>query len=94
MGAVVAAAAAVAQAIRASGAIVRLDPAELARLVERAAASGAEPLVIVSYGGVFAKRYEYLMGYKGLVFYTKTADMLVLPRGCEVMQADKIWIPT
>ena len=82
-------AAMIAQAIKASGAIVRVGYDEFLRLAERA----TEPLVVVSYGGLFAKRYQYLMGYKGLVFYTKSADALPLPRGCEVVQAEQIWIP-
>jgi hypothetical protein len=83
-------AAVVAQATKASGAIVRVEPADFLRLVKR----HAEPLVVVTYGGLFAKRYEYLMGYRGLVFHTKSVDALVLPRDCEVVRADRIWIPS
>lgn len=83
-------AAVIAQAIKASGAIVRVSPADFMRLVERQEA----PLVVATYGGLFAKRFQYLLGYKGLVFHTKTAEALALPRGCEVVQADQIWIPS
>lgn len=86
-------AAIIAEAIKASGAIVRVEPAEFLRLVERALDARQEPLVVGSYGGVIMKRYQYLMGYKGLAFYTKTPDMLQLPRGCEVIAAQTIWIP-
>ena len=82
-------AAMIAQAVKASGAIVRVEPTELLRLLERSDA----PLVVVSYGGLLQKRYQYLTSYKGLVFHTKTPDQLALPRGCEVVSAQQIWIP-
>jgi hypothetical protein len=85
-----AAAAMIAQAVKASGAIVRVEPAEFLRLLDRADA----PLVVVAYGGVLQKRYQYLTGYKGLVFHTKSRDQLVLPRGCDVVSAKQIWIPS
>ena len=83
-------AAIIAQAIKASGAIVRVAPADFQRLVERQEA----PLVVASFGGMLVKRFQYLTGYKGLVFHTKTADALVLPRHAEVVHAEQIWIPS
>ena len=41
-----------------------------------------------------APSFQYLTGYKGLVFHTKTADALVLPRHAEVVHAEQIWIPS
>ena len=32
-----------------------------------------DPLVVVATGGLFTKNYQYLMGYKGLAFYTKSS---------------------
>ena len=83
-------AAVIAQAVKASGAIVRVSPSDFQRLVERQDA----PLVVASYGGLLAKRFQYLTGYKGLVFHTKSAEALVLPRGCDIVHAEQIWIPS
>jgi len=88
-GGAAAAAAAIAQAIKASGVLVRLDPAEFMKIVNRA----PEPLVVVATGGFFTKNYQYLVSYKGLAFYTKSADPLQLPAAAEVIAANGIWIP-
>jgi len=84
-----AAAAAIAQAIKASGAIVRLEPAEFSKLLNRV----REPLVVIAEGGFFGVRYQYLTAYKGLAFYTKSRTPLLLPGGAEVIQAKTVWIP-
>ncbi len=83
------AAAAVAQAIKASGAIVRLEPAEFQKLLHRHDA----PLIVEALGGFRKRTRQYLTSYKGLVFYTKTKDRIVLPSRAEVVLAKKIWIP-
>jgi hypothetical protein len=84
-----AAAAAVAQAIKASGAIVRVEPEEFPYILRRQ----TEPLVVCATGGFFSTSYQYLSSYKGLAFFTKSPAPLSLPNGCEVVQAQKIWIP-
>ena len=84
-----AAAAAIAQAIRASGVLVRVEPAEFLKILLKA----SDPLVISATGGVFAPNYQYLTSYKGLAFYTKSADPLNLPGTAEVVVANKIWVP-
>ena len=84
-----AAAAAIAQAIRASGVLVRVEPPEFLKIARKA----ADPLIVAATGGIFSKNYQYLMGYKGLAFYTKTSDPLSLPAGAEVVAANRIWIP-
>jgi hypothetical protein len=85
-----AAAAAIAQAIKASGVLVRLDPAEFMKIVGRL----QDPLVVVATGGLFTKNYQYLVGYKGLAFYTKSAESLQLPVTAEVIAAKSIWTPS
>jgi len=82
-------AAAIAQAVKASGAIVKISPEGFRTLLQHA----REPLVVVSTGGVFAKKFEYLMGYKGLVFFTSSKEQLGFPSSTEVVTAEKIWIP-
>jgi hypothetical protein len=88
-GAAVAAAAVIANAIKASGAIVRMHPAEFERLLH-----GMEsPLVVCASGGLFWTTHRYLFGYKGMVFFTKASAPLRLPPGTEIVQAETIWIP-
>lgn len=84
-----AAAAAIAQAVKASGAIVKISPEGFRTLLQRA----KEPLVVVSHGGMFSKKFQYLMGYKGLVFFTGSNEQMGFPSGVEVVEAEKIWIP-
>jgi hypothetical protein len=84
-----AAAAAIAQAIKASGAIVRVRPHDFMKLLSRQ----DEPVVVTARGGVFTPHYKYLMGYKGLVFFTQSPAPLTLPANVEVIVAEKIWIP-
>ena len=84
-----AAAAAIANAIKASGAIVRVESADFEAILKKA----DNPLVVCAQGGFFSTNYQYLMGYKGLAFYCKSAIPLTLPMSVEVIQAKKIWIP-
>ena len=82
-------AAQVARAIKASGAVVRVAATDFVALLRRADA----PLVVVARGGVFKKHFRYLSAYKGLVFLATSEDELVLPPRCEVVAAERIWIP-
>jgi hypothetical protein len=84
-----AAAAAIAEAIKASGVIVNVAPEDFLRIVQRQ----QEPLVVHAIGGFISTNYQYLTSYKGLAFFTKSPDPLDLPRGSEIVQAKKIWIP-
>ena len=84
-----AAAAAIAQAIKASGAIVSVTPEEFSRLLQRQ----KDPLVVHAEGGFFSTNYQYLMSYKGFVFFAKSPYPLDLPPGTEVVRANAIWVP-
>lgn len=84
-----AAGAAIAQATKASGAIVRITPSDFSRLVGRA----SEPLVVHAEGGFFSSVHRYLTSYKGLIFYTQSEAPLQLPGRTEVVEAQRIWIP-
>ncbi|HSR52025.1 MAG TPA: hypothetical protein VLV83_14435 [Acidobacteriota bacterium] len=88
-GAAAAAAAAIAEAIKASGAVIKMKPGEFQKLLDRM----EEPLVVVSEGGFFSTRYQYLTSYKGLHFYAKASEPLRLPSSAEVMPSEKIWMP-
>ncbi len=84
-----AAAAVIAQAIRAMGVIVRVEPNEFERILARQEG----PLVVTAQGGVFSTNYQYLTSYKGLAFFAQSATPLSLPSNAEVIVANKIWIP-
>jgi hypothetical protein len=75
-------------AIKASGAIVEVEPNEFMEILIRA----EEPLVVFSRAKWFVKN-KYMTSYKGLFFYTKTATLLPLPEEIEIVQSKKIWIP-
>jgi hypothetical protein len=81
--------AAIARAVKASGAIVRIEPGELSKLLSRA----EKPLVVVATGGFLKPKLKYLTCYKGLFFYAESTERLSLPSGAEVVSVNKIWIP-
>lgn len=83
------AAAAIAQAIKASGAIVRVEPEEFTRIVDRV----DKPLVVISVGRFLGTRYHYLSAYKGLIFYTWSREQLLLKGNTEFVIAKSIYIP-
>jgi hypothetical protein len=84
-----AAAAAVAQAVKASGTIVRVRVEEFRKLLDR----NADGLVVHAEGGLFSVKHQYLMGYKGLAFFASSRDKVFIPSSCQVVEAEKIWIP-
>ncbi len=87
--AAVVAAAAIAQAIRASGAIVRVEANDFMIILSKA----DKPAIVCAISGFRKKRHEYLTAYKGLVFYTKSNVPLQLPSEAELIVAKRIWIP-
>jgi hypothetical protein len=84
-----AAAAAIANAIKASGTLVRVSPEDFQRLLNKQ----SDALVVHTEGGVLRKNYQYLMGYRGLTFFTKSPEPLSIPRGTEVVLCQSIWMP-
>jgi hypothetical protein len=88
-GAAAAGAAAIANAIKASGVLVRVEPDEFARVLGLA----KDPLIVIAEGGLFSTNYQYLMSYKGLAFFTKSSTPLNLPAGSELVTASRISIP-
>lgn len=83
-------AAAIAQAIKASGAIVQVEPIDFARILARS----PEPLVVHATYGLFTTKHHYLTSYRGLFFYTKTPTPFPLPDVVELVESKKIWVPT
>lgn len=82
-----AAAAAAIAAIKASGAIVRVEPGAFQQLLERQ----PEPLVVHAESAFGSHRY--LTSYKGLCFFTKSRSEVFLPGDAEVVEAERIWTP-
>ena len=79
----------IAEATKASGVIVRVEPATLLGIVEL----NAEPLVVHARGGFFSSAHQYLTSYRGLAFFAKSKIELPLPAHCQLIEAKKIWIP-
>ena len=88
-GAHVAIHAAIANAIKATGVVVRLEPGDWMTILKKA----DNPLVVVAEGGMFQTKYRYLTSYRGLAFFTKSQQALVLPGRTEVIRAKSISIP-
>jgi len=82
-------AAAVANAIKASGVVVRLDPPEWMKIIKRS----DNPLIVISRGGMFRRKYQYLTTYRGLAFYTTSEHPLILPGRAELINAKSISVP-
>ena len=80
---------AIANAIKASGVLVRLEAGDFMTILKRI----DEPLVVAGMGGVFRKHFQYLTSYKGLAFFTKSETQLLFPSRVEMVRAKKIWIP-
>ncbi|MDX6384977.1 MAG: hypothetical protein QOK48_2550 [Blastocatellia bacterium] len=83
-------AAAIANAIKASGVVVRVEPEDFAKILGRI----EKPLVIYSKGGWFSTKHQYLVSYKGFAFYTKTSSEIFFPSSVEVINTRSIWIPS
>ncbi len=84
-----AAGAAIAQAIKASGGIVKVEPAELVKILNRM----ESPLVVRAMSGLFKKKHQYLTSYKGIFFFAQSPDPIQCPSGTEYVAAGKILIP-
>ena len=89
-GAGAAAAAAMANAIKASGAIVEMDSEEFQKLLWKV----DDPLVVTAESKFLSTTYKYLFAYRGLIFYTKTKDPIRLGGKVEVIRSKKIWVPS
>lgn len=88
--AAIAAHAALVQAVKASGVLVRLETDDFLKIIGKA--RGA--LVVASVSKVLRKQeYHYLTSYKGLAFYTKSSQEIILPGDIELVQAKQIWMP-
>ncbi len=83
-------AAAIAQAVKASGAIVSVKPQDFLSILHKM----ERPLVVTAEERFLGTVYKYLTSYRGLIFFTKTKEELHLPGDMELVIAKKIWIPS
>jgi hypothetical protein len=89
-GAAGAAAAAIANAIKANGAIVQVEPAEFQKIVSKI----DKPLIVVAPPGFLSKKTKYMTNYRGFFFYTQTETEPGFPSDAEFVHSKKIWIPS
>lgn len=80
---------AMANAVKAVGSIIKLDPEEFQRVLSLT----ENPMVVIAEGGVFSKWYKYVFSLKGLTFHCKSNEEFMLPGGAQVIKARKISIP-
>jgi len=79
------------QALKAIGSIVKIESDVFADIIQKS----DEPLVVVSKQTRWFKTfYACLTNYKGLFFYAESAEVPVFPDSCEIILAEKIWIPS
>ncbi len=84
-----AASAAIANAVKACGTIVHVEPDEFVKILS----FQKNPLIVQARGGFLTKSFKYLTGYKGLAFFCKSRTELPLPGESQRIQANKISIP-
>ena len=81
--------AAIANATKASGAIVKMDPHDFEIILSKS----ESPVVVTAPGSAFSPSTKYLTSYKGIFFFTKSHEPLQFPSKTELISAKKIWIP-
>ena len=80
---------AVANAIKASGVLVQVEPAEFLKITRLS----EKPLVVYAPSKMLRTTHKYLTSYKGLAFYTKDSEPLVFKEPVEFVTAKKLTIP-
>ena len=88
-GAAAAAQAAIENAIKASGAIVKIDENDFRNLISKMESG----LVIEKQGGSFLSSYKYSTSYKGFIFYCRAKGPMAVPSRLEKITARQIWVP-
>jgi hypothetical protein len=88
-GGAAAAAAIIAEANKASGAIVKVEPEAFRSIVDHC----EKPLIIARKSTFISTSYQYLTSYRGFIFYTRSKDPLLFKSTAEMVKTDRIWIP-
>ena len=76
-------------AVKACGTIITVGPIEFTEML----AQSDSPLVVYAEGGLFTRHFRYVTSYRGLAFYCKSQTPLEVPRGAEIIVANRIAIP-
>ncbi|XUW99490.1 MAG: hypothetical protein TUN42_06230 [Dehalogenimonas sp.] len=82
--------AAMVQAAKASGVIVRLEAQNFVLIASKT----RNPLIVTAKAGWRGNKFSYLTSYKGLAFYAELSQPLDLPGDAEVVNAKQIWVPS
>ena len=82
-------AAAIVNAIKAVGTIIKVEPQEFMKVLNKS----EQPLVVHGIGGFWKKKHQYLTNYRGLNFFTESIDPLQLSYKAEIVEAKNIWVP-
>lgn len=85
-----AAQAAINQAIKASGTLIRIEAEEFSRLIRNM----DDGIVVEAETGIFSTSFKYLTSYKGLTFFTKSQVQISIPSKLEKIKARTIWMPS
>lgn len=80
--------AAIANAIKATGVVVRMEPEDFFAILRK-----VETPMVVTGRSAFRKHHQYLTSYRGIAFFTSSRRELVLPPRTEVVRAKSISIP-
>jgi hypothetical protein len=79
----------IANAIKATGAIVKVDAETFSGILARS----EKPVVVTAPGGFMGKSNKYIVSYGGLYFYCISREEIPVPGTAEVIRAKTIWIP-
>ncbi len=83
------AAAATANALKASGSLIKVELRDFEKILDKTENS----LVVHSSGGMLSRSQHYLVSCSGFTFYYKGKEPLRLPERFDVIEAKSIWIP-
>ena len=81
--------AAISNAVKACGALIKIEPEAFESLLTII----DDPLVVASEGGFFTKHMKYLVSYRGLIFHTKSKEPLPFDKSVLILPAKKMSIP-
>ncbi len=81
---------AIANAIKAFGVVVTVKNQDFISILQRT----QKPLVAMTGKSFWSPNYKYISCYKGLAFFTKSKEPLMLPGDVELVMSDEIKIPS
>lgn len=88
-GAAVVAVQAMANAIKSSGVVVKVEAEDFLAILKRS----ESPLVVHASSKIIRTKHRYLTSYKGLAFFTVVGEPIRLSKNIELIESQKISIP-